>query len=475
MSRTLNYRFCIETVGCQMNVLDSEIAAASLVRAGLEQVDDTKNADVIIFKTCSIRQHAEEKEYSALGRLKHWKTALKPRGVIGIMGCMAQKDQHLIFRRAPFVDFILGPGSLDSLANTVVHFLDEKQNGHITETAMFLGLNRSANRSIDVAESFRLYDPQRISEVRPNPYQAMVRIMFGCDKFCSYCIVPSVRGPEQSRPPKSIIDEVKMLVEQGVKEITLIGQTVNSYKYNEDGETVHLSDLLYRLSGIDGLHRIRFVSNYPTGMTDELLQAVRDLPKVMEHIHVPAQSGSDTVLKRMRRQYTVSEYKEMIDRIYGTIPDASITSDFIVGFCGETDDEFQATADLVRFGRFKNSFIFKFSERPGTKAAELYADDISDEVKKQRNNELLDIQNGISLELNRNLTGKTKSILVEGISKRYENIDTVQLCGRTPCDRIVVFDSPDEKPVGQILDVVIENAAPFTLFGKVNSAGLEVL
>jgi len=463
--------FCIETVGCQMNVLDSEIAAASLVRIGLTQVDNVKQADVILFNTCSIRQHAENKVYSALGRLKHWKTDVNPNGVIGVMGCMAQKDQNLIFRRAPFVDFVLGPGQLASLANTVLHFLEEKQNNELSgksstpaSPALLVGLNRSANRSVDVAESFRLYDPQRISEVRPNPYQAMVRIMFGCDKFCTYCIVPSVRGPEQSRPPKNIIDEVKILAGQNVKEITLIGQTVNSYKYNEDGKTVHLSDLLYRLSEIDGLQRIRFVSNYPTGITNDLLQAVRDLPKVMEHIHVPAQSGSDSVLKRMNRQYTVSEYKEMLDRIYGTVPNVSVTSDFIVGFCGETNEEFQDTAGLVRYGHFKNSFIFKFSERPGTKAAELYTDDISDEVKKQRNNELLEIQNSISLELNRQFIGQTKNILVEGVSKHYDN-GSVQLCGRTPCDRIVVFDSPDETPVGQILAVVIENAAPFTLFG----------
>jgi len=453
-----------------MNVLDSEIAAASLVRAGLKQVDDTKQADVILFNTCSIRQHAEDKIYSALGRLKHWKTDVKPSGVIGVMGCMAQKDQGLIFRRAPFVDFILGPGSLDELAKTVLRFIEEKNSGCAAEPVMLLGLNRCSNRNVDVAESFRLFDPLRLSEVRPNPYQAMVRIMFGCDKFCTYCIVPSVRGPEQSRPPKDIIDEVKILAGQGVKEITLIGQTVNFYNYNEDGKTVHLTDLLYRLSEIDELRRIRFVSNYPTGITDDLLQAVRDLPKVMEHIHVPAQSGSDSVLKRMKRQYTLSEYKEMLDRIYETIPNVSVTSDFIVGFCGETDDEFEATADLVRYGRFKNSFIFKFSERPGTKAAELYTDDVSDEVKRLRNNALLDIQNGTSLELNRQFIGQMKTILVEGVSKRYDD-GTVQLSGRTPCDRIVVFDSPDETPVGKILDSVIENAAPFTLFGDIKSGG----
>lgn len=462
--------FFIETVGCQMNVLDSEIASASLVRAGLSRTDDRRQADVILFNTCSIRQHAEDKIYSALGRLKHWKADVRPRGVIVVMGCMAQKDQKTIFRRAPHVDLVLGPGQLELLSENIVRLLEEKNRGQETEPALLVSLARSGNRRSEVADSFRLFDPTRLNEARPSPFQALVRIMFGCDKFCTYCIVPSVRGPEQSRSPKEILDEVRNLVDQGVLEITLIGQTVNSYKYVEGDKTTRLSDLLYQASEIEGVKRIRFVTNYPVGMDDDLLFAVRDLPKVSEHIHVPAQSGSDSVLKRMKRHYSVAEYKNLVDRIYETIPGSSITSDFIVGFCGETDAEFQETVELLRYGKFKNSFIFKFSERPGTKAAELYQDDISEEIKKIRNNELLGIQNEISLNLNRRLIGRTVEILVESVSRRYENDSVVQLSGRTSCDRIVVFDAPNEKWIGRFLNLEIVDAAPFTLFGKADLA-----
>jgi tRNA-2-methylthio-N6-dimethylallyladenosine synthase len=295
--------------------------------------------------------------------------------------------------------------------------------------------------------------------------------------------VPSVRGPEQSRPPREIETEIRQLAEQGCLEVTLIGQTVNSYRATEGEKTWRLQDLFAMIQEIDGIRRIRFVTNYPTGMTDELLQAVRDIPKVMPFLHIPAQSGSNSVLRRMKRHYTTEDYRDLIDRIYATIPGAAITSDFIVGFCGETDEEFQQTVDLVKYGRFKNSFIFKYSVRPGTKAAELFQDDVLDVVKRERNNELLNVQNAISRELNQEFLGKTVEILVEGISKTAAKscrsgdlvqIDPspsqplVQLTGHTPCDRIVVFDAlPEEtdRLVGQILPVTITHVAPFTLFG----------
>ena len=456
-------KFYIETVGCQMNVLDSEIAASGLMQSGIERTENRREADVILFNTCSIRQHAEDKVYSALGRLKHWKI-VRPFGVLGVLGCMAQKDQKTIFCRAPHVDLVLGPGQLDILPETVHRLLDEKIQG-AAAPELYVSLQRLENRHTEVVESFRLHDPVRRSEVRPNRFQAMVRIMFGCDKFCTYCIVPSVRGPEQSRSPQEILDEVKTLVGQGVMEITFIGQTVNSYRYKEGGRTVRLSDLLDRASDIDGLRRIRFVTNYPRGMDDDLLAAVRDLPKVSEHLHVPAQSGSDAVLKRMKRNYTSAEYRELVDRIYDTIPGASMTCDFIVGFCGETEEEFQETVELVEYGRFKNSFIFKYSERPGTKSAELFPDDVPDDVKKRRNNELLEIQDAISRERNVEFIGRDVEILVEGVTKCYEN-GGFQLSGRTSCDRIVVFDAEDEAIVGRFIKLKIAAAAPFTLFGE---------
>ncbi len=259
--------------------------------------------------------------------------------------------------------------------------------------------------------------------------------------------------------------EICHLVDQGVVEITFIGQTINSYHYKAGEKTTRLADLLYQASEMEGLKRVYFVTNYPTGMSDELLAAVRDLPKVSKHLHIPAQSGSDSVLKRMKRQYTSSEYRELVDRIYSTIPVAAITSDFIVGFCGETDDEFRATADLVRYGRFKNSFIFKYSERPGTKAAERFSDDVPEETKKWRNQELLEIQNAISHEANCGFIGREVEILVEGITKKCLS-GGVQLSGRTLCDRIVVFDADNGDSMGTFRKLKIYDAAPFTLFGK---------
>ncbi|MCL2348029.1 MAG: tRNA (N6-isopentenyl adenosine(37)-C2)-methylthiotransferase MiaB [Planctomycetaceae bacterium] len=488
-------KFYIETVGCQMNVLDSELAMSGLIEAGYEPVSGKCHADIVLFNTCSVRQHAEDKVYSALGRLRNWKDD-KPNAILGVMGCMAQKDKDGIFKRVPHVDLVLGPGQLKQLPELIRSLERERAK------RLEISLDRVYGEHKAVRESFRQFDPQRLLRARSNPYQAMVRIMFGCDKFCSYCIVPSVRGPEQSRPPHEIEAEIRRLADQGCIEVTLIGQTVNSYRYKEGGRTWHLQDLFAMIEAIDGIRRIRFVTSYPRGMTDELLRSVRDIPKVMPFLHVPAQSGSNDVLKRMKRNYTVEEYRDLLDRINATIPGVSVTSDFIVGFCGETDDEFHQTADLVRYGRFKNSFIFKYSVRPGTKASGLYTDDVPETAKKRRNNELLRLQNAISLELNETMVGQTVEILVEGTSKSAAkqrshiektgnsellqiempskdkslppnasplsdaplSNDMVQLTGHTPCDRIVVFDGPLSL-VGQIVPVKIRQAAPFTLFG----------
>ncbi|MDR0522616.1 MAG: tRNA (N6-isopentenyl adenosine(37)-C2)-methylthiotransferase MiaB [Planctomycetaceae bacterium] len=394
-------KFYIETVGCQMNVLDSELAGAALIRSGMEPADSITDADVILFNTCSVRQHAEDKVYSALGRLKQWKEQ-KPVSVLGIIGCMAQKDQKLIFQRVPYADLVLGPGQLDVLAETVRQLFDAKSGGRKPSVLqrVCVSLPRNAGKHHEVIESFRLYNPERMIRGGLMPAAAgspsLVRIMFGCNQFCSYCIVPYVRGPEQSRPPQDILNEVKLLADGGAAKITFIGQTVNSYCYNNNGKITKLADLLYLASETAGVQQIDFVTNYPLGIDDRLLQAVRDLPKVVKHFHVPAQSGSDTVLQRMNRHYTSARYREMTDQIYETVPGATMTSDFIVGFCGETDAEFEQTVDLVKYCRFRNSFIFKYSGRKGTKSAELYADDVPEEVKKHRNNRLLEVQIGIS-------------------------------------------------------------------------------
>ena len=466
----------IETVGCQMNVLDSELVVASLRKHDYELTNNSDDADTILFNTCSVRQHAEDKIYSALGRLKNAKKS-QPHKIIGVLGCMAQKDQRLIFQRAPYVDLIVGPGQLHQIPELIQGI----EAGSGPQIEVSLGRKEGSREQIE--RSHESFDPLRDPAMRPTPYQAYVRIQIGCDKFCTYCIVPSVRGPEQSRPPSQILSEARQLASEGCKEIVLLGQTVNSYRYraadgNTQGGETCLSDLLYALHEIEGIERLKFVTNYPKDMTDHLLEAVRDLPKCAKYLHVPLQSASNRILQRMRRGYTVEEYMVMMDRIRDWLPEAAVTSDFIVGFSGETEADFQQTCDLVREQRFKNSFIFKYSERPGTKGAEHYPDDVPEEVKRRRNNELLEIQNEISEEDNQAFLGRDVEVLIEGPSKaslKQQGVEDamltdqgqqVQLTGRTMCDRIVVFDG-NRRQIGRTLPISIYDANAHTLFGTV--------
>jgi tRNA-2-methylthio-N6-dimethylallyladenosine synthase len=462
----MSKRLYIETVGCQMNVLDSELVVAELRKRGYELVQQLADADAILFNTCSVRQHAEDKIYSYLGRLRQLKQN-HPEKVIGVLGCMAQNHQRQIFKRAPFVDLVVGPGQL----HQVPDLIDQVAGG--SGPLLEVSLGRRDGTRAQIARSHESFDPLRDPQMRPTSFQAYVRILIGCDKFCTYCVVPSVRGPEQARPPEHIVAESRHLADHGCLEITLLGQTVNSYRYaDESGRTTRLSDLLAALHEIEGLRRIKFVTNYPKHMTDDLLSAVRDLDKVSPYLHVPAQSGSNRMLKGMKRGYTVGEYRDMMARIRAQVPQATISSDFIVGFCGETDEDFDLSLDLVRESRFKNSFIFKYSVRPGTKAAELYPDDVPDDVKRRRNNELLDLQNRISEEDNRQLVGQTFDVLVEGPSKKGGTGDgespLVQLSGRTHADRIVVFDG-NRRQIGQILPVTIHDCTAHTLIGSVKT------
>jgi tRNA-2-methylthio-N6-dimethylallyladenosine synthase len=467
-------KFYIETVGCQMNVLDSELVVGSLRRLGYEIVHEPALADVILYNTCSVRQHAEDKIYSAVGRLRGHKQA-HPHKVIGVLGCMAQKDQELIRRRAPHVDIVCGPGQLARLPEMI----EEVEKTRTPQLAFSLG--RAEASRPEVSHSFESYDSLREPSMRPNSFQAYVRTQFGCDKFCTYCIVPSVRGPEQSRSPEHILAEVNQLADQGATEITLVGQTVNSYRHdNGDGRQSRLSDLLYQIHNVAPVRRIKFITNFPRDMSDDLLDAMRNLPKVMHYLHVPAQSGCNDVLKRMKRLYTVEYYREMLQRCREKLPDVAISCDFIVGFCGETEESFQRSCDLVRESDFKNSFIFKYSNRPGTKADDLYPDDVPEEAKKRRNNDLLAIQNAVSLAGHRRMIGQTVEILVEGLSVTEAKAsggnhvpgNTVrQLTGRTHSDHIVVFDG-HERLIGQYVNVAIEEATAFTLFGTVETSEL---
>ncbi len=493
-----NGKLYIETVGCQMNVLDSELVVAALRQQGYELCENPREADTVLFNTCSVREHAEHKIYSSVGRLKYGKRK-RPQQVIGVIGCMAQKDQGRIFERAPHVDLIVGTGQLAEIPRMV----DEIRRTRKKQVAVSLG-RRDGSRS-DVAGSFESYDPLRDPTMRPSPWQAYVRIMIGCDKFCTYCVVPTTRGPEQSRPPRDIQREVLSLADQGVREITLLGQTVNSYQQIQDGITHRLSDLLALIHEAAGIERIKFVTNFPKDMTNDLLHAVRDLPKVAHYLHVPLQAGCDDVLRRMKRGYTVQEYRDMMSRIREIVPDCAVSSDFIVGFCGENEASFQKSMAAVEEFRFKNSFIFKYSPRPGTKADELYPDDVPEDVKKRRNNELLDLQTHISAEDNAEFIGRQVEVLVEGPSKHAASREAaialptsnvlpgwhaaadgppsqplgiegatpapvtppaaaIQLVGRTKCDRIVVFDG-QPRLAGSLAEVAIEDCTATTLIG----------
>ncbi len=457
----------IKTVGCQMNVLDSEMVVADLKRHGYTVVDTPDEADLLLYNTCSIREQAEEKTYSALGKLRDTK-ARHPDKKIGVLGCMAQKDQAVIFRRAPFVDMVVGPGQLHTLPQLISN-IDAGQGRQ-----MAVSLSRTDGKQAVVARSHETFDPLRDPSMRPTPFQAYLRIQIGCDKFCTYCVVPNTRGPEQGRSPAEILSEARILAEQGCREITLLGQTVNSYRHRGDNGDTDLAALLEQLHEIDGIERLKFVTNYPKDMTERLLTTVRDLPKCSPYLHVPAQSGSDEVLKRMKRGYTISEYMEMFERIERLLPEAAVSSDFIVGFCGETDEDFQKSVKLIERCRFKNSFIFQYSVRGGTKAAERLEDDVPREVKAARNNELLAVQDAIAREDNEKLIGTTVQVLVEGPSKKDRSdadAVAVQMTGRTHCDRIVVFDG-SRRQAGQLLDIHVDDASSHTLIGRVRMVEL---
>jgi len=452
----------IETVGCQMNVLDSELVVATLRKQGYSLAETPNDADVILFNTCSVREHAEEKTYSALGRMRAVKRE-NPGTVVGVLGCMAQKDQHLIRERAPYVDIVVGTGQLARVPELVDAVRATKQPQYA------LSLGRTDAGRHEVEASFVSYDPARDPSMRPTAFQAFVRVQIGCDKFCTYCVVPATRGPEQSRPPEHLLAEVRTLVDQGCKEITLLGQTVNSYVFEHgDGRRTRLSDLISQMHEVPGLERIKFVTNYPKDMTDDLLDAVRELPRVVKYLHVPVQSGCDEMLKRMKRNYTAAYYREMLARCREKVPGVAVSSDFIVGFCGESEESFAKSMDLVRESVFKNSFIFKYSERPGTKAADLFPDDVPEEVKKRRNNDLLGVQNANSLADHRAQVGKTVNVLVEGPSRLGARTDgpMKQMTGRSMTDHIVVFEGSD-RLAGSTVEVAIDEASSFTLYGQI--------
>jgi tRNA-2-methylthio-N6-dimethylallyladenosine synthase len=431
-----------ETFGCQMNKLDAELSLGLLQEDGYKIVDKVDDADVILFNTCSVRQHAEDKVYSHLGALKTLKKR-HPEVIVGVLGCMAQKDGEAIFKRMPHVDLVCGTRMFSRLPE------------------MLLKIRNHGSHVLAIDED-QIVNVKRAVTYRPNFYQAFVTVMRGCDNYCSYCIVPYVRGREISRTIADIKEEVQSLVLNGCKEVTLLGQNINSYGKGLDGN-VTLGDLLSELNEIDGLERIRFVTSHPADMSRDLIRTMSRLEKVCEYLHMPVQSGSDEVLKRMRRGYTAGYYREFVRYARELIPHLTVASDFIVGFPAETEEDFQKTVRLMEDIRFQNCFIFKYSPRTGTKAAEL-KDDVPDEKKRARNMKLLELQKKISLEENTKMIGKKVEVLVEGASKSDPN----RLSGRIRQNHIVVFNGSQDL-VGKLVEVMIQEVTDLTLFGKVNN------
>jgi tRNA-2-methylthio-N6-dimethylallyladenosine synthase len=459
----------IKSFGCQMNKLDTALVTSALKEAGFSLADSEKGADVVLINTCSVRQHAEQRVLSHLGHLKHIKKS-KPNMVVGVIGCMAQRLGAEMLEDKT-VDIVCGPAQIPQITELVTKALQEKKRTlAITEKIRHKegGQVRQRTAEDEELEKFESVFDSDDSQV---PAQAYVRAMRGCNNFCTYCIVPYVRGPEVSRPPAAIIEQVKRLAGNGVKLVTLLGQMVNAYKYNTNGKSYCLADLLSMVSEIEGIEWIRFVTSYPAEECyDQILKAMADLPKVCHYLHMPAQSGSDKILKAMNRNYTASKYLELINKAREIVPGIAISGDFMVGFPGETEEDFEKTISLVQSVRYKNCFIFKYSPRPGTAAEKRLQDTVPEEVKRQRDIKLLAVQEEISDELSKEFIGKKVKVLVEGLSKKSgvnpcgEN-GYPQLVGRTAEDWIVVFDGPVSL-AGEFAKVKITRTSPLTLFGE---------
>jgi len=453
----------IKSFGCQMNKLDTALVTSSLKEAGFSLAESEKEADVVLINTCSVRQHAEQRVLSHLGHLKHIKKS-KPNMVVGVIGCMAQRlGAELLGDET--IDIVCGPAQIPQITELVTKALQEKKKALAVTEKIRQKAPGEQSKALEEFESFfDSYDKQI-------PGQAFVRAMRGCNNFCTYCVVPYVRGPEVSRPPAAIIEQIKRLAGEGVKLVTLLGQMVNAYKYNSNGKSYCLADLLNMVSEIEGIEWIRFVTSYPAEeFYNQILKAMADLPKVCNYLHMPAQSGSDKILKAMNRNYTASQYLELLDKARAIVPDIAIAGDFMVGFPGETEEDFQGTVRLVEKARYKNCFVFKYSPRPGTMADKRLQDDIPQEIKRRRNIELLSVQEKISDELSKQFLGKTVKVLVEGLSKKphlnsFEKKGYPQLVGRTAENWIVVFNGPMDL-AGEFAKVKITRTSPLTLFGE---------
>lgn len=428
----------IETYGCQMNAGDSEIVVSIMQDNGYRYTEDINEADIILINTCSIRDNAEQRIWGRLSAMRQLKKR-KPSLIVGVIGCMAERLKEQLIEKGTGVDIVAGPDSyrsLPELARTA-------EDG-----------SKGINVELSKEETYAEIAPVRLDR---NGVSAFIAIMRGCNNYCAYCVVPYTRGIERSRDPQTIVAEARTLFENGYREVTLLGQNVNSYSYGEVG----FPELMAMVAQISPLLRVRFATSHPKDISDRLLEVMASYDNICKAIHLPAQSGSNEMLKKMNRKYTREWYLERIAAIRRYMPDCAITTDLIAGFCGETLEDHQATLSLMREVGYASAFMFKYSERPGTFSARHFADDIADEEKTRRLNEIIALQNQLSVESNEAEVGLIRQVLVEGTSKRSEE----QLCGRTSQNKMVVFDRGNHS-AGDYVTVKITGCSSATLFGE---------
>lgn len=430
----------IETYGCQMNVADSETVASIMKMAGYDTCDSADQADAIFLNTCSIRDNAEQKIIHRLNAL-HAERNKNRKFLIGVLGCMAERaKQNLIDNH--HADIVAGPDSYLRLPELVA----EAENG-----------GKAIDVELSLTETYQDIIPQRICGNRISGFVSITR---GCNNFCHYCIVPYTRGRERSRSIDSILQEVRDLKEKNYKEVTLLGQNVNSYRSEYNGKTIQFPDLLRMVADAVPELRIRFTTSHPKDMSDDTLQAIAEMPNICRHIHLPVQSGSNNILKTMNRKYTREWYLDRVDAIRRIIPDCGLSTDMFCGYCGETEEDHQQSLSLMRTCAFDSAFLFKYSQRPGTYAARHFEDNVPEETKIHRLEEMIALQNELSAESNRRDIGKTFQVLIEGRSKRSAE----QLYGRTEQNKVVVFDRKDHR-IGELANIHITDSSSATLKG----------
>ena len=434
----------IETYGCQMNVADSEVVASVMKMAGYDVTEEIETADAVLINTCSIRDNAEQKIFSRLSQLAAMRKKRGSHFIVGIIGCMAERMKETLISDHG-VDIVAGPDAYLDLPSLFA----AAENGE-----------KAINIDLSLTETYRDVIPARIGA---NKIGGFISIMRGCNNFCSYCIVPYTRGRERSREPGSILNELRDLQAKGFKEVTLLGQNVNSYRYvsPDDGSVVDFATLLGMVADAAPEMRVRFTTSHPKDMSDEIIAMIASRPNICNLIHLPVQSGSNSVLKAMNRKYTREWYLDRIAAIRRMIPDCGISTDMFTGFHGETEEDFEQTLSLMREVGFDSAFMFKYSERPGTFASKFLPDNISEEVKIDRLNRMIALMNELSLESNRRDVGKTFEILVEGYSKRSRS----DMFGRTQQNKVVVFPARDEK-VGDFITVKVNSVSSATLLGE---------